>query len=314
MAPGDAEQLLAALEDCGLIRGDMEDIRPGWVWLERYLGGEAPESGGEGSLRLRGLWGCKAILGVTGNIAVGKSTVLGMLESLGAEVIDADRVVHELRAPGRAGYEAVVALLGTEIVLEDGRLNTQELARRAFRQPELLRELETVFAPLAGEEIAYRARQSAQRVVAVEAIRLLEGELRQAVDQVWVVDAPRQQQIERLVMQRGLTLAEAQARIDAQNPQAQKLAQADIVIHNLGTPAETRRQVLSAWATVLAALYEMGWLPHELVEQWVALWMAEQGGGWSASRAMEALQLIAHYRQRGRVTRQAAVDLLAKEA
>jgi dephospho-CoA kinase len=308
----DGHELLAVLLEAGFVRIEGEGVRLGWGWLETFLAGR-PAPLRDGTSSLSAVWGPKAIIGITGNIAVGKTTVLATLDSLGAETIDADQLVHQLREPGQAGYAAIVNLLGDTILLEDGHINIRELSARAFRQPDVLRELEAIFSPLVGEEIAQLVRRSDKHVLAVEAIRLLEGRLKEVVDRIWVVDAPREHQLARLVGQRGLTVAEANARLDAQNPQAQKLSQADVVIYNTGEPQETESQVLTAWSAILEALFEAGWLSKELVARWVSRRLAQDGHGEWADGAIEALEHIATHLQAGHpLSRQRVMALLAR--
>ncbi len=264
-----ASRLLNDLILSGLLRRSEDRISPA-AWLYPCLGGESAHLSG-GEQPLRGHWGDKAVLGVTGNIGVGKSTVLNMLRDLGAEVTDADSLVHALRQPGAPGYAPLVALLGQAILLPDGRINTAELASRAFTTPALLAQLEEIFHPLVQAEIQQLARNSKRGVFVVEAIKLIEGNLYRQMDAIWVIDAPRDQQIARLMRSRGLTRGQAEARIDTQNPQAEKLARANVVIHNDRTLAETLEQVLQAWSEVLVRLEKAGWLKPELVERLIEI-------------------------------------------
>ncbi len=262
-------QLIQQLIDCGLlVQVDDGSLAFRDAWLAGFLAGHSPAD--VPKFRLSGRWGSKAVIGVTGNIAVGKSTALAMLNSLGAYVIDADKLVHQLRQPGAPGYSALVNLLGEGILLPDGRVNTQLLAEKAFADASLLTRLEAIFRPLVVEEVRRQGQSTQSRVVVIEAIKLLEGDLRTEVDCVWVIDAPRIQQVKRLMASRGLSQEEAERRIDAQRPQAEKLAQADVIIHNDGDRTTMWQQIITAWSDTLGVLWHMGWLTDDLVERFVA--------------------------------------------
>jgi dephospho-CoA kinase len=191
-------------------------------------------------------------IGLTGNIATGKSLVGRMLVELGAEHIDADQLAHQVMAHGTAVWGHVMAAFGQEVVGPDGEIDRRQLARIVFADPEALTRLEQIVHPA----VIARTRQliadtSAQAVV-VEAIKLIEsGMVRQLCDVLWVVTAPRQVQLERLTSSRGLSRGEALLRIDAQPAQEYKVAQADVVIDNSGAIQETRRQVKRAWAELM---------------------------------------------------------------
>lgn len=190
----------------------------------------------------------KTIIGLTGNIGVGKSTVMALLAELGAIGIDADKVAHEVMAPGQPAYAPIVARFGAEIAPDGGPLDRMRLGQIVFTDPAALAALEAIVHPAVFQVIQRRVAEADAPVVVIEAIKLLEAGLsRQLCDQVWVVTAPRAQQIERLMRNRNLSAAEASLRIDAQPPQAAKIAQADVVIENSGSLDEVRAQVERAW-------------------------------------------------------------------
>ena len=242
---------------------------------------------------LDGCWPGKVVIGLTGNIAVGKSTVLHELEGLGAGVIDADKLVHQLRQPGQPGHAAIIDLLGAQFLRADGKIDSVALASRAFADTALLRELEQIFRPLVVEAIDLWARSVESQVLVIEAIKLLEGNLKDTVDRIWVVDAPRELQIARLVEQRGLSLEEALRRIDAQNPQQEKLAQADVVIHNGQDFAQTYWQVMYGWAETLEILAERATPATELLERFVIRSLELAGAALPLPAALERLAVIA---------------------
>jgi dephospho-CoA kinase len=193
------------------------------------------------------------LVGLTGNIACGKSTVVAMLRELGAAVIDADAVTHELQRPGQPVYAAIVEAFGPGVIeAPGGPLDRRALAAIVFADPAELRRLEAIVHPAVRAHIwAWIDGQAAARpgsVAVVDAIKLLEAGWREACDSIWVVTCRPEQQLARLVATRGMSEAEARRRIEAQPPQADKVAQADVVIDNSGDLAATRAQVEAAWA------------------------------------------------------------------
>lgn len=189
-------------------------------------------------------------IGLTGNIACGKSTVGRLLVERGAEYIDADRLAHALMEPGTAEHGRIVERFGAAILTADGRIDRPKLGAIVFADPAALRDLETILHPGVRAEIRRRLAASAAPLVVVDAIKLIESGLARELDAVWVVTCPRAEQLRRLMAERGLTAEQAALRIDAQAPQAEKVRQATVVIDNGGTPAETARQVGAALAAV----------------------------------------------------------------
>ncbi|MDD9955604.1 MAG: dephospho-CoA kinase [Anaerolineaceae bacterium] len=201
-----------------------------------------------------GRWPGKTLIGLTGNIAVGKSQVLGQLESMGAGVIDADRVAREVLEPGGAALAAVVAEFGEALLDGQGRLDRAALGRVVFSDAAALARLEALTHPIIRRRIDALVVAAPQRVLVIEAIKLLEGDLAEAVDAVWVVDAAPETQLERLTGQRGMSPADARQRLRAQNPQADKLARADLVIRNDGSLAALQERVRAAWESLADGL------------------------------------------------------------
>lgn len=190
------------------------------------------------------------LIGLTGNIATGKSEVARMLAGLGAGVIDADKVVHELMQPGGPAYGPVVDAFGPAVVAEDGYIDRGKLGAIVFRDPAALQRLELAVHPRVMVEVDNRIRQAPEAVVVIEAIKLIESGLHLRCDTLWVVTTPRQLQIARLVATRGLTEAEAALRVDAQPSQAEKAELADLVIVNDGDLGELRQKVEAGWARI----------------------------------------------------------------
>jgi dephospho-CoA kinase len=190
------------------------------------------------------------LIGLTGNIATGKSTVAAMLAELGATVIDADKVVHQVMRSGNPVFDQIIDAFGTDLVGVDGEIRRDRLGHIVFNNPDKLRRLEEIIHPATGVEVRRQVRLAETAVVVVEAIKLIEAGWQRMCQALWVTTCPRGQQIERLVNTRSLTLEDAQRRIDAQPPQSQKIRVADVVIDTSGTLAETRHQVERAWQAI----------------------------------------------------------------
>ncbi len=199
----------------------------------------------------------KYIIGLTGNIAVGKSVVRQMAQHLGAYPIDADALAHQAMAPGAPAYKPVVETFGQFIVGEDQRINRQMLGQIVFSNPAALAKLEAITHPIIRQAILALAARAKQRIIIIEAIKLLEGELSQIVDEVWVVDAKPEVQYRRLLEKRKMSPEEAKRRILAQGAQAEKLKKANVVISNNGNVEETWKQVQGAWNKLISKLDAM---------------------------------------------------------
>jgi dephospho-CoA kinase len=199
------------------------------------------------------VWPGKFVIGLTGNIATGKSVVRKMLEHLGAYGIDADALTHRAMAQGAPGYQPVVDLFGKWILGADGQIDRGKLGRVVFSDPEALAQLEAVIHPLVREAVDVLVRRSTQKVIVIEAIKLLEGQLRSACDSIWVTYAPANVQLGRLMHKRGMPEEVARQRLGAQAPQQEKLAAADVIIRNEGSFEDTWRQVSAAWQEMFPA-------------------------------------------------------------
>lgn len=187
------------------------------------------------------------VVGLTGGIASGKSTVSAMLEASGIPVIDADELAREAVLPGQPAFDEVVAAFGRQVVGPDGRLDRARLGGIVFADPAARARLEAIVHPRVFERERARLAEIARRqpggVAVVDAALLLESGNFRWMDAVVVVAAPREAQIERLVDRRGLSRADAEARVAAQWPLERKRAMADYEIDNGGSLEATRRQV-----------------------------------------------------------------------
>jgi dephospho-CoA kinase len=187
--------------------------------------------------------GDKYVIGLTGNIATGKSLVLRMLKELGADTMDADDLVHVLMRRGSSLYDRIVAEFGRYILDEDFEIDRGKLGNIVFCAPQALAHLESITHPRVRREIEKWIADSKADVVAVEAIKLVESGMADDCDAVWVVTAPEDIQLERLMSKRKMTGPQAMLRIEAQSPQEEKVARADVTIDNGG-------DVISTWKTV----------------------------------------------------------------
>lgn len=189
----------------------------------------------------------RIIVGLTGNIGTGKSTVARMLADLGATVIDADKVAHEVMRAGTSAHAAVVEKFGPGVLTPAGEIDRKRLGALVFADSMALARLEAIVHPATIREIQRRIENTTAGVVVVEAIKLIEAGMADAYDSVWVTICQREQQIQRIVNERGLSWAEAEQRVRAQPPQEEKIARADVVIDNSRSLSQTRGQVQAAW-------------------------------------------------------------------
>jgi dephospho-CoA kinase len=192
-------------------------------------------------------WTGKFVIGLTGNIATGKSVVRKMFEHLGAYGIDADALAHRAIAKGAPGYKPVIEMFGKWLLDPDGQIDRSRLGKIVFSDPDALARLEAILHPLVREAVDILVRRSKQDVIVIEAIKLLESPLRERCDRIVVAYAPEGVQLSRLVEKRKLSLEVARQRIAVQPPQREKITAADIVIRNDGAYEDTWLQVSAAW-------------------------------------------------------------------
>jgi dephospho-CoA kinase len=190
------------------------------------------------------------IIGITGGIGSGKSTVARFLARLGATVIDADKVGHAVFQPNTEAWQEVVGIFGQEVLSADGTIDRKRLASVVFEHPESLARLNRIMHPRIREQIATRLREYRRQGVAMvvlEAPLLLEAGLGSQVDEVWVTSAPEDVVLKRLREQVGLSAAEARARIRAQPPGEERIMQADVVIDTDCSLDELEAKVKELW-------------------------------------------------------------------
>ena len=195
-------------------------------------------------------WRGKYAIGLTGNIATGKSVVRKMLEHLGAYGIDADVLSHRAIMKSSPGFQPVVDTFGKWVLGPNGEIDRSKLSELVFKSPDAMMQLETIIHPLVRQALDVLVNRTNNRIVVVEAIKLLESDLHQLCDQVWVTMSSPELQLERLMDKRGLTQREAEDRINAQLPATAKLTKADVVIENNGSFEKTWKQVYDAWQVI----------------------------------------------------------------
>jgi dephospho-CoA kinase len=189
----------------------------------------------------------KLIIGLTGNIATGKSAVMRLAADQGALTIDADKIVHELMNHDAKTQAAIAVAFGPHVRLKNGRIDRRALGKIVFDDPQALADLEEMTHPPVRREVVKRIEESDADIVVIEAIKLLEGALAQICHQIWVTRCVRQRQLDRLRICRGMDTETAVARIKAQPSQEEKVAQADVVIDTNGLMTATEKQFQMAW-------------------------------------------------------------------
>lgn len=188
------------------------------------------------------------VLGVTGNIASGKSIVTAELERLGATVFDADTIYHELIAPGQPLLGRIRARFGDGVINPDGSLNRAALGAIVFADPAELAALDAITHPAVMAETDRRVAAATTPVAVIDAVKLIESGHADHCDQVWLVIARPDQQVTRLSKRNRLSKDEAMRRVAAQPPLETKRRRADVVIDNSGSIAQTQAQVRAHWA------------------------------------------------------------------
>lgn len=193
-------------------------------------------------------------VGLTGGIGSGKSAVSALLAEYGATVIDADVIAREVVAPGTPGLQRLVEEFGEQVLLPDGGLDRPALGQRVFSDGQALAALNAIVHPLVRERtraLVDEAERAGARIVVHDVPLLVENAMAGAYDVVVVVAAEPGTQLDRLVRLRGMDPRDAQARIDAQAPLADKLAVATHVVRNDGPLSELAPQVAAVWRQLL---------------------------------------------------------------
>ena len=190
------------------------------------------------------------IIGLTGGIGSGKTSVASKLRALGARVFDADEVAKNAVLPGTEGFRKVVEIFGTQIVDAEGKLDRTVLAEIVFNDKESLKTLEEIIHGYVWQEtdkFLIECRQAGERAVILDVPLLIECGWYKKVDEVWLVALPVEKQIMRTMERSGMTAEAVQARIAAQMSLDEKKKYATLIIDNSGTWEETEKQVIAAW-------------------------------------------------------------------
>ncbi|MEW6661490.1 MAG: dephospho-CoA kinase [Bacillota bacterium] len=195
------------------------------------------------------------VIGLTGGMASGKTSVAKMLSRLGAHVIDADAIAKELVAPGQEALQRLAEIFGQRIILSDGNLDRGALAAIVFNDHEKLEQLNAVLHPLVIQKTVEKLRSIKETepdaVVVIDAPLLLEAGMAGLVDEIWVVAAGEEEQIQRAALRDKLSREEASKRLAVQMPLKEKLKHAHRVIDNSGSLASTAEQVKRLWEKVI---------------------------------------------------------------
>lgn len=197
------------------------------------------------------------VVGLTGGIASGKSFVAEILASYGAVIIDADMLSRQVVEPGEPAYHAVIRTFGQGILRADGSLHRKALGRIVFSDAAARRVLEEIIHPAVAERAARRIaeeRLKGSSVVFYVVPLLFEAGLASMMDEIWVVSVDGETELARLVKRDGIDREEALRKMAAQMPMDEKVARADVVIDNSGSPDETERRVRGEWEKLLERL------------------------------------------------------------
>jgi len=190
------------------------------------------------------------VIGVTGNIGSGKSTVCGILAKLGAVVIDADKLAHEAYRPHSRTWQEIVTAFGEGIVKSDYEIDREKLGRIVFSNPDALAQLNQVVHPeayrLAQEKVETYRHQGVKAVV-IEATLLIEAGWINLVNKIWLVVASESVVVRRLTRDKGMSEPQILARLRSQMPAEEKIKYADEVIYNDGDLNQLEARVTELW-------------------------------------------------------------------
>lgn len=193
------------------------------------------------------------VIGVTGSIGSGKSTVSRTLVRLGARMVDADKVGHQLYEPGGPAYDDVVAAFGRDVVGPDGKIDRARLGGIVFADPQALKKLNAIMHPRIKQAIAHilgEWRRDGVEVAVVEAAILFEAGWADLMDEVWVTLSDSAAVVDRLSQAKGLSAQQTLARLRSQMPPEEKARRAQVVIRNNGSLEELEKQVEALWQSV----------------------------------------------------------------
>jgi dephospho-CoA kinase len=198
------------------------------------------------------------VIGLTGNIGSGKSTVSRRLAELGAKVVDTDQTAREVVAPDTAGLDEIVKAFGNSVLTPAGELDRSKMGAIVFRDPKARAKLESIVHPLILSKVTkiikeYRKGQNPGPALILEVPLLIESGMHHLVDEIWLVAVNPETQLQRVLSRDGLSIEQALQRIKAQMPQEQKKEYATKVIDNNGSFEETTGSVDKLWSELTGA-------------------------------------------------------------
>lgn len=196
------------------------------------------------------------VIGLTGGIATGKSTVSAMLKELGAVIIDADLVARQIVEPGRPAWQEIIVAFGSDFLNPDKTLNRKKLGELVFNDDAALEKLNQITHPKIVEEIGrqiekYNLIENRANLLVIDAALLIEVKLHLLVEEVWLVTCSPKEQITRLMARNKLSYQDALARIRSQMPIEEKKSYAKHILDNNGTLEETKKQVEELWQLIM---------------------------------------------------------------
>jgi dephospho-CoA kinase len=185
----------------------------------------------------------RVVIGLTGSFGTGKTTVAGIFRSLGAQVIDADRIAHAVISPGSVTWRRIVKVFGRGILKRNRAIDRRKLARAVFGEARGVERINAIVHPVVIQRVNAFLRRTSKQLVVIDAPLLIEAGLGPRVDTLVVVRLNRRRQIQRLRKKTHLSVPDIVRRIRAQMPLSTKIKIADFIIDNNGTPGKTKRQV-----------------------------------------------------------------------
>ena len=193
-------------------------------------------------------------IGLTGGIGSGKSTVSQLLGELGAFVIDADKVGHEIYLPGKEAWKQVTAAFGQDILAPDQTIDRKKLGAIVFGSDDARKKLNSIVHPLMFKDIDLRIKEKRAdgftKPIVVEAAILIEANWLPLADEVWLIVTNKNAVIERVASQRGLSAKDTEARIASQLSDAERRKYATLVIENDGSLEDLKKKVQTAWSRI----------------------------------------------------------------
>ena len=183
------------------------------------------------------------IIGLTGGIGCGKSSVARMLEKRGYPVIDADLLGHRVLEPSHPGFNEVLQAFGKGILDQEGRISRPKLGLMVFQDPKKLEKLNSISHPHIARMIEEEAQEQASRIVFLEAALLIETNWQETCQKVWVIDSKEENVLKRLALRNGLSREEAQQRISSQISSEERLDHADLVLENNSTEMKLEEKI-----------------------------------------------------------------------